>query len=313
MQIIGKYGKEDLAILYVGKIDGKVVEFVESVEPGISREKKWVLIISTMFGCPVKCLICDAGEYYQGKISAQGMLDQIDFMISSRFPDRKIPINKFKVQFARMGEPSFNKSVLEVLKDLPKIYEASGLMPCISTIAPQGTDDFFKELTKIKDNFYSNGHFQLQFSIHSTDKKKRDKLTPINKWDFQKISDFGDKWYRKGDRKIALNFAAEQTYIVDPQIIEKYFDPQKYFIKITPINPTSNAISNDLKSAITKDFNGCEFLEHSLKKKGYQTLISIGEWEENSIGSNCGQFASKYQNAKLQIKQGYQTKAYVLN
>ena len=48
MELIAKYGKEDLAILYIAKNQGKIVEFVESLEPPIPREKKWVLIISTM-------------------------------------------------------------------------------------------------------------------------------------------------------------------------------------------------------------------------------------------------------------------------
>ncbi|MCE7747285.1 MAG: radical SAM protein, partial [Candidatus Heimdallarchaeota archaeon] len=133
MELLGKYGKEDLAILYIAKHDGKIVEFVESLQPPIPREKKWVLIISTMYGCPVGCLMCDAGEYYHGNVSAEGMLKEIDFMIKNRFPDGKIPINKFKIQFARMGEPTLNEEVLEVIKVLPKKYEAAGLMPCIST------------------------------------------------------------------------------------------------------------------------------------------------------------------------------------
>ncbi|MHA1345807.1 MAG: hypothetical protein ACTSO3_05390 [Candidatus Heimdallarchaeaceae archaeon] len=48
MELLGKYGKEDLAILYIAKQNGKIVEFVESLQPPIPREKKWVLVISTM-------------------------------------------------------------------------------------------------------------------------------------------------------------------------------------------------------------------------------------------------------------------------
>ncbi|MCG3222397.1 MAG: radical SAM protein, partial [Candidatus Heimdallarchaeota archaeon] len=113
MELLGKYGKEDLAILYIAKQNDKVVEFVESIQPPIPREKKWVLIISTMYGCPIGCLMCDAGEYYHGNVSKEGMLEEIDYMIHSRFPEGKIPIPKLKIQFARMGEPTLNENVLD--------------------------------------------------------------------------------------------------------------------------------------------------------------------------------------------------------
>ncbi len=85
MELLGKYGKEDLAILYIAKQEDKIVEFVESLQPPIPREEKWVLVISTMYGCPIGCLMCDAGEYYHGKISTEGMLEEIDFMINNFF------------------------------------------------------------------------------------------------------------------------------------------------------------------------------------------------------------------------------------
>ncbi|MEE9410171.1 MAG: radical SAM protein, partial [Candidatus Heimdallarchaeota archaeon] len=168
MELIAKYGKEDLAILYIAKNQGKIVEFVESLQPPIPREKKWVLIISTMYGCPIGCMMCDAVEFYHGKISKDDMMEEIDLMIRSRFPDGKVPITKFKIQFARMGEPTLNEEVLDLLKELPSTYEAPGLMPCISTIAPRGAEKFLENLIEIKDKYYSNGNFQLQFSIHST-------------------------------------------------------------------------------------------------------------------------------------------------
>ena len=48
MQIMGKYGKEDIALLYIAKINDNLVEFVESVQPLLPREKKWVLIVSSV-------------------------------------------------------------------------------------------------------------------------------------------------------------------------------------------------------------------------------------------------------------------------
>ena len=66
MKVLAKTGKDDLAVVYIAKTNsGKLIEFVESLQPPIPREKKWVLIVSTLFGCPVACRLCDAGSYYQ--------------------------------------------------------------------------------------------------------------------------------------------------------------------------------------------------------------------------------------------------------
>ena len=313
MELLGKYGKEDLAILYIAKQDDKIVEFVESLQPPIPREEKWVLVISTMYGCPIGCLMCDAGEYYHGKVSKEGMLEEIDYMINARFPDRRIPIPKFKVQFARMGEPTLNENVLTVLRDLPEIYDAPGLMPCISTIAPKGAEEFLEELIQIKNQYYANGRFQLQFSIHSTNEEERRKWMNSSIWTLDKIAAYGDKWYVQGDRKVTLNFAVAEDSEIDPDEILKHFNPEKYWIKLTPVNPTNRAIHNKLQSGITEENSEINPLVEEFNKRGFEASVSIGEWEENEIGSNCGQFATKYQNNEVVIRENYTTSDYNLS
>ena len=165
MKILAKTGTDEIAMVYMAEMDnGNLIEFVESVQPPISREKKWVLIVSILYGCPVGCRFCDAGEHYLVKLSKNEILSQIDFLIENRFPERKVPVEKFKIQFARMGDPAFNQNVLDVLEELPERYDAPGLLPTISTIAPGGTDTFFERLSDIKKTLYKD-MFQLQFSI----------------------------------------------------------------------------------------------------------------------------------------------------
>ena len=55
-----------------------VVEFAESVQPPVPREEKWVLIISSLFGCPVKCRMCDACGEYMGRPEAEELVPQAD-------------------------------------------------------------------------------------------------------------------------------------------------------------------------------------------------------------------------------------------
>ena len=84
IDVIEECGRDDLAKVYVASINGnkeKLVEFVESVQPPIPRDKKWVLIVSTLYGCPVGCKMCDAGGEYKGKLTADEILHEIDYLV----------------------------------------------------------------------------------------------------------------------------------------------------------------------------------------------------------------------------------------
>ncbi|OAA28434.1 radical SAM protein [Kosmotoga arenicorallina S304] len=309
MQILEKYGRDDIAWVFLGKTSkGNTVEFVESVQPPIPREDKEVIIISTLVGCPAGCFMCDAGGFYEGKLSAGEMLEQIDYIVCKRFGDFKVPSKKFKIQFARMGEPALNDEVLEVLKELPRRYIAPGLLPSISTIAPVAREAFFESLIEIKNEYYASGRFQLQFSIHSTDYRQRDAIIPVKKWNFKDIAEYGKRFYKEGDRKITLNFALGKENIIEAEKIREFFDPDIFLIKITPVNPTYRAIENNIESAVDSGKKALPYhpgLLEKFEEFGYQVILSIGELEENKIGSNCGQFVQRHLNSKLKISEAY--------
>jgi len=295
MKVISSAGQENIATVFLAQMpNNNIIEFLESVQPPYPREKKWVLIVSTLYGCPIKCPICDAGGFYKGKLSKDEIFKQIDFLVKRHYPDFCIPADKFKIQFARMGEPSLNMAVLDVLEELPSRYKAPGLMPCISSVAPSVSDKFFDRLLEIKEKYY-RGRFQLQFSIHSTDKKERDFLIPIKKWSFEKIAKYGERYFKDGDRKITLNFAPSEHAIIDVNVLKKHFDPEIFFVKITPLNPTYRAKKSRLSSYIDPNKKDSNYdLIESLRGGGYEVLLSIGESAENQIGSNCGQYITQH-------------------
>ena len=317
MKILDVYGREELAKVYIASMrdDNKyLVEFVESVQPPIPRSEKWVLIVSSLFGCPVRCKMCDAGGGYSGRLTTEEVLAQIDFLIRQRFPDGKVSVPKFKIQFARMGEPSMNAHVLEALDKLPSMYDAPGLLPSLSTVAPVSTREFFEKLIDIKNKHYSKGRFQLQFSIHTTDLKKRDKLIPIKKWSFEEIADYGARFHKKGDKKVTLNFAAAKGYDVDFKVARGYFDPNLFLIKLTPLNPTVRVEESQLESVIDPyDSASAANIVEGFKSQGFDVILSIGEVEENKIGSNCGQFVTQYRATHSTIKESYETKKYQIS
>ncbi len=308
MKVVAKTGKDDMAFVYIVEYEnGKMLECVESLQPPFTRDEKWILLTSTMHGCPVGCKMCDAGGYFHGKPTAEEIMEQIDFMIRNRYPDGRVPSKQFKIQFARMGEPALNDAVLDVLEELPKRYDAPGLMPSISSVAPKGTEAFFERLLEIKNRLYSGGHFQFQFSIHTTDLVLRDELVPVKKWGFAKMAAFGERFYEEGDRKVTLNFALAQGQPLDPEVLKAHFSPDIFLIKITPLNPTYRAVENNLETYIDPHEQNVnqDAVVKALEEAGYDVIVSIGEVEENLIGSNCGQYLRRHMEAGDNLSDGY--------
>ncbi len=307
MKVVAYTGNEAVAMVYILELSrGRMVECVEATQPPLTRNEKWVLLISTLYGCPIGCQMCDAGGDYQGKLSAAEILEQIDFLVSRRFGKRCVPSRQFKIQLARMGEPALNMAVLDVLEQLPTRYEAPGLMPSLSTIAPAGREAFFERLLEIKNRLYPNGAFQFQFSIHTTDIEQRDRLMPVKKWNFAQMATYGERFYQPGDRKVTLNFALTSGLAVDERVLERYFSPQKFLIKITPLNPTYRAGEHGYCTAFDpRQESGVLPLIERLRGVGYEVILAIGDLEENRIGSNCGQYLRRHLTATKTLSEGY--------
>ena len=304
MKVIKRIKENNIANVYIAEnSNGKQFEFVESIQPPLTIKQKWVLILSTLYGCPVGCKFCDAGGNYQGKLSFDELMFQIKYLINQRFPENYIDSDKFKIQFARMGEPSLNNNVLDVLEAIPKTFSMKSFVPSLSTIAPHGTDDFFNRLLEIKKKLYPTD-FQLQFSLHSTDENQRDELIPIKKWSFEKMSKYGENFYSPAGKKITLNFAMGKTNILDVKELKSCFNPDIFLIKLTPVNPTFKAKENNIESLIKPEIKKYD-LVNKLNGEGFEVILSIGELEENKIGSNCGQYLKAINQKKDIIEQSY--------
>ncbi len=306
MELLAKYGNDHLASVYLLQLRNDrryCVECAESIQPPRPRHEKWVMLISTLFGCPVGCSMCDAGSAYHGKLTVEEMAAQIQFMAHHRFGTTALPIKLLKIQLARMGEPAFNPAVLDLLTRLPSIIQAQALMPSISTIAPVSASNFFASLCDIKNRYFPNGAFQLQFSIHSTDGHVRQQIIPLPVWDLGQLARFGSTWHRAGDRKITLNFAPAPEFPIDSALLEKFFNPEYFLIKLTPLNPTEKARLNGLTSMINPLTPDSQLaLADDLRQRGFEVLISIGEPEENGIGSNCGQYITRFHQEQHQAR-----------
>jgi 23S rRNA (adenine2503-C2)-methyltransferase len=201
-----------------------------------------------------------------------------------------------------MGEPSLNDSILAVLENLKNLYDAPGLLISFSTIAPARREKFFTRLLDIKDRLFQ-GRFQFQFSLHTTDNRLRRWLVPCRTWSFEQMAEYGKIFRKSDDKKITLNFALAREMPLETSELLKFFDPDDFLIKITPVNPTFAASKNRIRSLINnkQDYGVIELL----KSSGYEVILSIGEPEENLIGSNCGQYIEKFKQERKKITGGY--------
>jgi len=234
--------------------------------------------------------MCETGGWYEGNLTAEEILWQVDRVVFARNPDGRVSSRKFKVQFARMGEPSLNPASLEALRMLKGRYHAPGLIPCVATTAPSAAAQWLDELVEIKHILYPQGAFQLQFSVNSTDEAVRDRVMPVGKWRMEDISRYGERFFEDGDRKVVLNFALAKGWPFDPCCLADLFDPDLFIIKITPLNPTNRARREGIDTVLYTDrMHACDQVAARLANFGFDTIISIGSDEEMAIGSNCGQ------------------------
>ena len=316
MEVIHASGREELARVFVARFrndDRYLAEFVDSLSGSPSRDQKWVAILSTQFGCPVGCGFCDAGDHFHGNLSRDEILAQLDHLVDLHFPDRVVPAKKFKVQFARMGEPALNPEVIDAVDELGTRYDAAGLMICISTVAPEASGRFFERLLQLKRSRYDEA-FQLQFSIHSTDEGLRDRLVPCRKWGLDRISEYGTRFHGGNGRKVTLNFALSPGAPLDAGVIEDHFDPAHFIVKLTPVNPTENARRLGLENPLSPDFErGTHPAVNRLRGSGFEVVISVGDKGENALGSNCGQVLGLWKRGHGQAAGSQGRQALVLD
>lgn len=293
MRVIAEHGNDELAKVYVAEVSGgHRIEFVESVQPPRTREDKWVNIISTSVGCPVGCKMCDAGGEYARPLSAEEMRAQVNHLIGIRFPNGKVTSELWKIQLARMGEPALNPHVLEFLRALA-VEDCDNLVVGFSTVAPSSCAPFVQELRKIKDSGF-DGRFQLQFSIHTTNDNARMRLIPARCLTLPEMAALGRQFRDPGDKKVTLNFVVMKDVPIDVDRIARLFDPGNFIIKLTPLNPTYRARYHNVRPGFDPERpETAAALVSKFEENGFEVILSIGELEENRIGSNCGMYVQK--------------------
>lgn len=203
--------------------------------------EKWVLTISSQYGCSMGCVFCDVPRVGSGRNATLLDLNQQVITALLLHPEVKSS-RRLNIHFARMGEPTWNPNVLDCAKWLHEhINPEYRVHPVVSTMMPrrnQWLKTFIHAWMRIKNRLY-DGEAGLQLSINSTDERERRLMFCDNACSLHEIHDILDGIIPVG-RKITLNFAVAH-WTINPQTLLEWFDPDRFVIKLTPVHKTSSA------------------------------------------------------------------------
>lgn len=251
-------------------------------------EEKWVVTISTQYGCSMNCSFCDVPKVGPGRnASFNDLVNQVETALILH--PEVTGTKRLNIHFARMGEPTFNKNVLRAAMHFAQYNPTYCIHPVVSTMMPKRNvhlRSFIERWMKIKNELL-NGEAGLQLSINSTNKEERKRMFDGNACSLEEIG-YVMRQLRPVGRKITLNFAVAD-YEIDPNILLKYFDPEYYIIKLTPMHKTARCVENDIKTVGDyTTYYPYDHYEKSLRNAGYDVLVFIASAEEDLGRITCG-------------------------
>ena len=294
---IGDYGKKhNVKADFLGLTDE--IHGVDNV-PCMPLSEKWVITLSTQYGCVMKCNFCDVPKVPWKGNATIGDLKQQLYSAIGLFPDIGYT-ERLNVHFARMGEPIFNDSVFTfarwMYEDKYQIFEDTGLRietlhPVLTTSLPKAYNrlqDKILEWCDIKNGLY-NGQAGLQFSINSTDEKQRSVMYQDMQLDLDSLAVIADKMPNPIGRKYCLNFAYSSDFIIDADYLKNRFDSEKFMCKITPIHNNNACRDNDIKTISGYDsYTPYAKPENDLKEAGFDVLVFVPSMDEEEGLVTCG-------------------------
>lgn len=255
--------------------------------------EKWVITISSQYGCSMGCAFCDVPKVGPGRnATLQDLIGQVELGISLHPEIKKT--KRLNLHYARMGEPTFNYQVIQSARILAKKLKDVdfGFHPVVSTMMPKNNKHlmpFINDWLSLKDHLF--GDAGLQISINTTDSCCRKKTMP-HAMSLKDISEMFEEILRyrempKG-RKIALNFALSNADI-DADVLRDLFLPKYFLCKITPMHATRSCVKNGIKTdGGYEHYYPYKEAEESLKQVGFDVLVFIPSKEEDESRITCG-------------------------
>ena len=257
-------------------------------------EEKWVVTISTQYGCSMGCKFCDVPKVGKGLNATLNDLSEQVMQALLLHPEVETT-KRLNVHYARMGEPTWNDNVLKhaklLLKQVRPYIGRSHVHPVVSTMLPKNNKNlipFLQEWCEIK-NYTYRGSAGLQFSINSTDNEQRNEMFSDNALSLEEISEIGKLLPDPIGRKYALNFALADEYIINAERLKKLFDPAKFMCKLTPLHKTKSCEENGIETTGGyESFTPYQKAESDLKNVGFEVIVFVPSYDEDLGLITCG-------------------------
>lgn len=263
---------------YVFEKDDIAVESVLYKYP--TYDARTVLCISTMCGCPMGCRFCGTGDYFVRSLTAEEIVDQADYILSSQI-DGVDPqsIKKLQIMVMSMGEPALNKALEQAFDVLYEKYPNAALL--ISSSGPKVNYGW------IRDMSVRIPTVGLQFSIHESTDEARDKLIPFEKkMNLEEIAAVGMEWHNATGRRPYFNYCAHDGNVSDEDVarIKSLFLPEVWEATVSVICERDAGVpaSNDHQRNLAIDFS------NKLLAAEYNVRV-FDPAGADSIGGGCGQ------------------------
>lgn len=199
------------------------------------RSERWMIGVSCMSGCPVGCKFCATGQLKKYRnLNYDEIVSQVDEMNNKsdfKFGESK----ENKINYTRMGEPFLNiENVKRAIEIIDSKYD--NVHHYVSTIGIRGSD-----FSWVK------GNITLQISLHSLNEERRNELIPFkNKMSIEELG----KIRTQSDLKTTINLTLVDEDDFDISELKKYFKPDHFFIKLSPINPNEISEGNNMGSGV---------------------------------------------------------------
>lgn len=257
--------------------------------------EKWVVTISTQYGCSMGCTFCDVPKVGPGiNATFADLHNQVMAGLNTHMEIHST--KRLNIHFARMGEPTFNSEVVDyALAMRKKLWGRIGrslIHPVVSTMLPKNNpmlNEFLSSWVSDVKNDAFRGDAGLQFSINSTCDDQREEMFSGNSLSLYSISKLGEMIEPPKGRKFALNFAIADNFDIDAKKLSSLFDSSKFMVKITPLHFTKACGENGLTcDGAYEYFEPYRHLEDDLKKAGFDVLIFIPSVEEDESKITCG-------------------------
>lgn len=220
----------------IGKKQNKLITY----ELG-NRGERWMIGVSCMSGCPVKCKFCATGQLKKYRnLTAEEIVEQVLFILKKNPEQDPTQSKEFKINYTRMGEPFLNiEEVKKAIQMIDTMYP--NVHHYISTIGVRGSD-----FSWIKNNI------TLQISLHSLKEKKRNWLIPFtNKLTIEELG----KIRTQSKLKTTINLTLVDTDDFDIEQLNQYFDKNHFFIKLSPINENAVSDANHMGRGVIEGVN----------------------------------------------------------